>query len=183
MSINKTITKIGIFTGLGAVLYGVYKFYKYQFQLALEYCYKIYDFKIQKFTKDRVTIDLFVKFQNKSSFAFLINGYELDVIINGKDVGTVKSKEQQMLYNNSVSSLSLTIDFIPTKFFNLADAVQLALYYITDKSKIIVNLKGNFNAEMNFIKIKMPLDLTFTMQDLISTDPEAESKKTKCDIK
>jgi len=183
MNIKKVLITTSVLAGIGAVAYGLYKFYKYQVSLAMQYCYKISNYKFNTLNQDGINMDLFVKIENKSDFVFTIVGYSLDILINNNKVGTVISKQQYTLANKSITEIGLNVLFNPIASLNLTEAITLVSYALTAQSKFIVEIKGTFTGKMNFIQIKdFPLDIKMSLADIMA--PEDPNKpKTICDIK
>jgi LEA14-like dessication related protein len=183
MNIKKIVVTTSVLAGIGAIVYGLYKFYKYQVSLAMEYCYKISNYKINALDQNGINMDLFIKIENKSDFVITIVGYDLDILINGKDVGHIVSSSQYTLLNKSITEISVNVLFNPLASFNLMDVVSLLSYAATDKSKFIVEVKGTISGKMNFIQIKnFPIDIKMSLAEILA--PEDPNKpKTVCDIK
>lgn len=183
MDTRKAFIKFSLFAGISALIAGIYMFYKYQIKQALSYCYKIANISILKVSTSLISLKVFVKIQNKSSFFIELKGYDFDIYVNSLYVANVKSDNTQIIANNAISDINFQIDFDPGNIFKVSDIALIVGYFLTDKSKIVISIKGNFVAKMNFIRIKMPVDFKMTLAELMSTDSQSESKKTICDIK
>lgn len=183
MNIKKVIITSSIVAGIGAIVYGLYRFYKYQVSLAMEYCYKITNYKFNALDQNGINMDLFLKIENKSDFIITILGYDLDILVNGKNVGHVVSKTQYTLLNKSITEIGINVLFNPLSSFSLVDVIALLTYAVTDKSKFIIEVKGTISGKMNFIQIKnFPIDIKMSLADILA--PEDPNKpKTVCDIK
>jgi hypothetical protein len=183
MDAKKIIITTSIFAGIGAIAFGLYKFYKYQLSLAMQYCYKISRYNFNALNQDGINMDLFINIENKSDFSVTIIGYNLDILVNNNKVGTVISKTQYTLANKSITEIGLNILFNPLTSFNLTDVISLLGYALTDKSKFIIEVKGSLSGKMNFIQIKdFPIDIKMSLADILA--PEDPNKpKTVCDIK
>lgn len=181
---KKIFVRFSILVGVAALGFGIYKYYSYQLGLAMQYCYKIVNAKILSAKKDNITIQLFLKIQNKSSFALNLKGYDLNVFLNTKKIANIKSDKPEVLANNAVSDLTLMISFNPSKFFNANFIKSLLLFFLIDKSKIVIDIQGSFQAKMNFIGINLPVNMSLTLEEIMasSSNASAEKKKTKCNL-
>ena len=81
-----------LFAGIGLAGFGVYRYFKYQVDLALNYEYKIKDFKIDKVEGNNVTISTTVSIKNKSNFEITINEYDLSFYFKNILFANTKSK-------------------------------------------------------------------------------------------
>ena len=68
-----------LFLGLGGIGYGLYNYFTKQLDLALDWDFKIKDFKIKKIDTKGAEIDLIVSVLNKSSFALLVKNYDINI--------------------------------------------------------------------------------------------------------
>jgi LEA14-like dessication related protein len=178
--LRKSLIGIGIFAAIGAIATGIYLFYKRQIELALQYCYKISNVKIINFAKDNITLELFVKIQNKSDFMVEIKGYDFDVSLNNKDIAKITSDKSEMLKAQSISELSFMVTCNPAQIYDPDYVSTLIVYALTDKSKIVLSVNGIIHAKMNFVNIKkLKFDYTTNVKELLTP---STTEKVKCDI-
>jgi LEA14-like dessication related protein len=94
--------KILLFGGIGLAGFGLYRYFKYQVDLALNYDYKIKNFKILSYDNEKINVSLELELTNNSSFEITVNEYNLNLSYKGKNFATTKSKNPfKVLPNNS----------------------------------------------------------------------------------
>lgn len=176
------IVRLGMFTGIAAIGYGVYNYYRKQINLALQYCYKIYDIDIITIEQNLIVFKIFIKIKNKSNFSFKLKGYDLNVSLNRNHIANITSSTEQYVYNNAVSTIELLVKFNPRMTFDWDDLIDLIANMIGDRSKIFISIYGRINAGIDFINFKIPVSFELTLEEMLSKGKSAESKKVKCNI-
>ena len=91
-----------LFGGLALAGFGMYRYFKYQVNKAMNYDYKIKDFKIDKIDGSNVTISLAVDIKNKSSFKVKIREYDLQLSFKGIPFANTKSNVEMEILPESV---------------------------------------------------------------------------------
>jgi LEA14-like dessication related protein len=86
--------KVFLFGGIALAGFGLYRYFKYQIELALSYQYALKDFKILPQTKQGViNVSAVFSITNKSSFKVLVKDYDLQLFY--KDVPFANTKSAQ----------------------------------------------------------------------------------------
>ena len=86
--------KVFLFGGIALAGFGLYRYFKYQIELALSYQYALKDFKILPQTKQGViNVSAVFSITNKSSFKVLVKDYDLALFY--KDVPFANTKSAQ----------------------------------------------------------------------------------------
>lgn len=94
--------KVLLFSGIGLAGFGLYRYFKYQVDMALNYDYKIKNFKILEYDNQNIKVSLELEITNKSSFEILVNEYDLKLSYKGKNFASAKSnKPFKVLPDNS----------------------------------------------------------------------------------
>jgi LEA14-like dessication related protein len=148
-----------LFGGLALAGFGMYRYFKYQVNMAMNYDYKIKDFKIDKIEGSNVYISTSVEIKNKSSFKVTVKSYDLQLAFKG------------VPFANTSSNLEMNI--LPDSVFTLKTSGVIAL----DKAKTAVIpffndvVKRNpINVEINgFVKVKflgIPSTIKFDNQQI-----------------
>lgn len=83
--------KLLFLLGLGGIGYGVYYYFTEQLKLALNWDFKITDFKLNSITSQGADIDLIISVLNKSSFAVEVKDYDIDVLYSGVKIANAKN--------------------------------------------------------------------------------------------
>jgi len=93
--------KVLLFGGLAIAGFGLYRYFKYQIDLALNYDYKIKDFKIIGQEGDILTVSATFEIVNKSSFKVDITGYEIELFFKDIPFALTKSANKITIQPNS----------------------------------------------------------------------------------
>jgi LEA14-like dessication related protein len=179
MKAAKVIVKLGLIAGISALGFGLYSLYKQQIYYLKQYCYKIHSFVPTKFSAKQISFDLTIKLLNRSSFALNLESYSFDVFLQGKYITSVSSSVLNVINPKAVSYINVGVNVIPGNIVNKDVLAQVVGYYITDKSKIIISLKGDITASSSFIRVKkLPVDFSDTLENLMN--PSNNSDKMVC---
>jgi LEA14-like dessication related protein len=88
--------------GIGLAGFGLYRYFKYQVDMALNYDYKIKNFKVLSYNDQNINVSVELEITNKSSFEILVNEYDLKLSYKGKNFASTKSNNSfKVLPNNS----------------------------------------------------------------------------------
>jgi LEA14-like dessication related protein len=162
-----------LFGGLALAGFGMYRYFKYQVNMAMNYDYKIKDFKIDKIDGTNVTISIAVDIKNKSSFKVKVTEYDLQLAFKGIPFANTKS--------------NVEIEILPDSLFTFKTSGVISL----DKAKTAIApfmndvIKRNpINIEIvGFVKVKflgIPSTIKFDNQQITySQDLIAEYKLDK----
>ena len=144
--------KVLLFGGIGLAGFGLYRYFKYQVDLALNYDYKIKNFKILGYDNDNINVAIELEIKNNSSFEILVKEYDLKIFFKGKNVSNAKNKVPfAVLPNNS-------FDLKTNGVINIQQTKISILPFIQDilgKKAINVEVSG-------FIKVKF-LGINYTI--------------------
>jgi LEA14-like dessication related protein len=136
--------KILLFGGIGLAGFGLYRYFKYQVDMALNYDYKIKNFQIKGYDNEKINVSLELELTNNSSFEITVNEYNLNLSYKGKNFATTKSKVPfKVLPNNS---FRLKTDGV----INVQESKVSVLPFVRD-----VFAKKPINVEVDgFVKVK-----------------------------
>jgi LEA14-like dessication related protein len=94
--------KVLLFGGIGLAGFGLYRYFKYQVDMALNYDYKIKNFKVLGYDSENINVSLELEITNNSSFEILVKEYDLKLFYKGKNFANTKTKVPfAVLPNNS----------------------------------------------------------------------------------
>lgn len=162
-----------LFGGLALAGFGMYRYFKYQVNMAMNYDYKIKDFKIDKIDGNDVYISTSVDIKNKSSFKVKVREYDLQLAFKGVPFANTRS--------------NVEMNILPDSLFTLKTSGVISL----DKAKMAIApfvndvIKRNpINVEITgFVKVKflgIPSTIKFDNQEInYSPDLIAEYKLDK----
>jgi LEA14-like dessication related protein len=96
--------KVLLFGGVALAGFGLYRYFKYQVNLALNYDYKIKNFKILGYDNDNIKVSVELEIVNNSAFEILVNEYDLKLFFKGKNIANAKNNIPfAVLPNNSLT--------------------------------------------------------------------------------
>jgi LEA14-like dessication related protein len=178
---GKGLMIAGIIAGLSGIAFGVYTLYKRQIYLAMQYCYKLYKINLTSFTKDLIQMEIQVKILNRSSFQLTIKSYSFDISINNNLIAKIKSDQDTIINPVSSNLLKVNVNVKPGDVLKGQFLLDLIKYYLLDKSKIIIKVKGTLIAQVNFLIAQLPIDYQSNLKELTAPpDPAKESENLTC---
>lgn len=144
--------------GFGLAGFGLYRYFTYEVNQALNYDYNIKNFQVLSVDGNNVNISVEFDITNKSNFQIILNSYALDFFFKDVKFGSTVSSTPITILPNSKISIKATgvIDTQAVK----QSALSLASDIISRKP-INIQLSGNmkvkflgFNYTLNFDKEK-----------------------------
>jgi hypothetical protein len=87
-----------IIGGLSVLGFGIYKYFKTQADLLLQFTWDFKGFKIKKFSLSEIALDLSIVFRSKANIEAKITKLYLDAFLDGKNVGYVS--EDTIIYHS-----------------------------------------------------------------------------------
>jgi len=173
--------RLGLILGLGgatAIGLGVFLHFKNQIKKLKGICYKIKSFQIVSLKLNNFKFYLNTLVKNDSDIYFDILGYDFDVLLVGKHISHISSKETQRVSAKSVSELKLLVDFSPKDKFSVADVLRLAQYGLSEQEKFVITLIGKIKIKSSFITKTVPVEMTFNLKEILDDKDSTET----CDI-
>jgi LEA14-like dessication related protein len=152
------IKKILIIGGVGLAGFGLYRYFKYQVGKALEYDYRIKNFKYIGIEGDDVKVSATIEITNKSNFNLTINSFDLRFFYKGNKFTDVISK------NPTTIEPENTFEVTGYGILNVNDLKQSLPSFISDvatRKPINIEVEGDvkitfigLNSTINFNKEK-----------------------------
>jgi|LakMenEpi03Aug12_release.lakeMendotaPanAssembly.Ray.scaffolds.fasta_scaffold249070_4 LEA14-like dessication related protein len=141
-----------LFGGIGLAGFGLYRYFKSQVDLALNYDYKIKNFKILGYDNDNINVSLELEIVNNSSFEILVKEYDLKISFKGKNIANSKNNVPFAVLPNN--SFTLKTDGV----INIKESKVAILPFVKD-----VLAKNPINVEVSgFVKVKF-LGINYTI--------------------
>ena len=155
--------------GLGTLGLGVYKFYLRQISILEEFDWSIANIKIGSILPN---IKVFMTFNitNNSELTATIEGYDVDVLVNGNKISTIKNMDisKKLKGFGGKTGFNLVVDIkysdlgIGTGGFN-----KLLSGVLNDTKNSTLRLKGYVDIKRSFISLpKYPVDVVFKLSEL-----------------
>jgi len=134
-----------LFGGIALAGFGLYRYFKYQIDLALNYDYKIKNFKVLSYDNDKIKTSIDFEILNKE--------YDLQLFFNGKNFANTSVNTPFAVLPNSSFILKTTGDI------NVLESKIAVLPFIQD-----VLARRPINVEvLGFLKVKF-LGINYTLK-------------------
>jgi LEA14-like dessication related protein len=142
--------KILLFGGIGIAGFGLYRYFKYEVSQALNYDYKIKNFKYENvdIANNKIDVSMEIDLTNKSTFELLVKSYDLQFSFKGINFANSKSNNSFIILPNTSFPLKIagTID--------LAKAKSSVLPLVKDiLARNSINIEITGNVKVKFIGI------------------------------
>lgn len=134
--------KVLLFGGIAIAGFGLYRYFKYQIDMALNYDYKLKDFKILSQEGDILKVSAVFQITNKSSFKVDITGYDLQLFFKDIPFAVTESNEKTTIQPNS------SFEIVGYGEIDLAKSKVLILPLIKDianRKPIDISVSGVIN--------------------------------------
>jgi LEA14-like dessication related protein len=147
--------KVLLFGGIGLAGFSLYRYFKYQVNQALNYDYKIKNFKYTNVdvenNKIDVSLDIFLT--NNSSFEIVVRSYDLKFAFKGVDFASSKSNNSFVIMPNTSFPLKIsgTLDLKKAKI-----SVLPLVQDILGRKPINIEVSGN--VKVKFIGINSTIN-------------------------
>jgi LEA14-like dessication related protein len=148
------MNKILLTAGLGLAGFGLYRYFKNQIDLAMNYTYDIQSLKTISQTADEVTMSVDVLFTNKSNFEITIKEYYLNLFYKDIPFASSKSVKEFTILPNTTLSINVLGTFSEKES---KSAILPFLYDIANRKAI--NIKTNGYVKTVFLKIPYTINL------------------------
>lgn len=152
------IKKALIIGGVGLAGYGLYRYFKYQVDMAMKYDYKIKNFKYLGIDGNDIKVSSTIQITNKSNFKLIVNSFDLDLYYQGKKFADVISSKPVTIEPNS------SFDITGVGIINVNDIKEGLPSFLSDVIKqkpIQIEVEGqlkinfmNLNSTIQFNKEK-----------------------------
>jgi LEA14-like dessication related protein len=149
--------KVLLFGGLTIAGFGLYRYFRYQIDMALNYDYKLKDFKIISQEGDIMKVSATFEITNKSSFKVDITGYDLKLFFKEVPFALTKSTDKITIQPNS------SFEIIGYGEINISTSKIVILPLILDIAKrnpIDIAVSG----VINVVFLGIPTTLKFDRQ-------------------
>jgi hypothetical protein len=158
--------KIILLGGLGLVGYGAYTYYKTEMAVLEQSEISLGSIKILDRSASNVTLNVSVKVKNNSEQEFIIRKYDFLLLINNSLIGKIQNSNLDTLVKGfgSTSIINFNFSFNPREIGIANILVQLA----SRQSNSTFTLRGNLSVKKSFITLSTPLDITYSLKELMA---------------
>ena len=149
--------KVLLFGGIAIAGFGLYRYFKYQIDMALNYNYKLKDFQVIGQEGDVIKVSATFEISNNSSFKVDLKGYDLQLYFKDTLFAITKSTESVTIQPNS------SFEIIGYGEINLSQTKIVLIPFlkdILDRKPIDISVSG----KVNVVFLGIPTSLTFDKQ-------------------
>ena len=147
------IKKALIIGGVGLAGFGLYRYFKYQVDLAMKYDYKIKNFKYLGISGNDVKVSATIEITNKSNFRLEINSFDLRLFYNGKKFADVVSTKKIIIEPNK------SFDITGVGIINVNDIKEGLPSFLSDVlKKKPINIEVEGYLKIKFMNINSTID-------------------------
>ena len=142
------IKKALIIGGLGLAGFGLYRYFKYQVELALKYDYKIKNFQYLGISGDDIKVSATIEISNRSNFQLIINSFDLKLFFDNKKFADVVSTQKILIEPQT------SFDIVGFGTINVSDLKQGLPSFLSDILKqkpIKIEVEGDL--KINFMNV------------------------------
>lgn len=116
---------------------------------------------LKAFSTDRIIADIYMNIINPSDVDLSIDGYDVDLYVNGSYTSKLISHEKQVIRAKSTTKFAVSLDFNPTEVLGQSLNVTFLKNLIKNRSKIEIRLKGEAKI---FGLFNIPVDITTSLE-------------------
>jgi LEA14-like dessication related protein len=149
--------KVLLFGGIAIAGFGLYRYFKYQIDLALNYDYKLKDFTIIGQEGDLLKVSATFEIVNKSSFKVDVTGYELELFFKDAPFALTKSADKITIQPNSSFQI---VGYGEISISNSKIIIVPFLKDVLERKPIDVSVSG----VVNVVFLGIPTTLRFDKQ-------------------
>ena len=149
--------KVLLFGGIAIAGFGLYRYFKHQIDLALNYEYKLKNFTILSQEGDLLKVSVIFEITNKSSFKVDVKNYDLQLFFKDIPFAVTKSTDKITIQPNS------SFEVIGYGEIDIKKTKTLALTLVKDvleRKPIDISVSG----KINIVFLGIPTSLKFDKQ-------------------
>jgi LEA14-like dessication related protein len=162
----KNLRTYVILGGAGLIAFAIYKFYSTQFKLLKNIEYNLKNVKLNKITKDLISIDIIMKVNNYSNINATIKEMFLDLYINDVKVGNVQETKDILIKSGGQTDISFTFNVLPALI--LTNITQLLNVSLALKDAKVV-ATGYARMESGIIRAVVPFEYKTTIKEYLQS--------------
>jgi LEA14-like dessication related protein len=156
--------KVLLIGGVALAGFGLYRYFRYQVDLALNYDYNLKDFKIISVDNENVKVEATFALTNRSNFQVEVKAYDIDLFFKDKQFANTASDTSIMIQPNS------TFEVVGQGSINIAETKTALLPFLKDvaeRKPIDIQVSG----EVKVVFLGIPTTLKFDKESFTySTD-------------
>lgn len=145
---NKAPIIIGLLSIVGIAAFYLIR----QYQLLMAYTYKFSNFNVQKISGSTATVTTTLTVSNPSNVDVNIDGYNLNIFLNGNQVTNLTSNNRVLVKANNSSDIPLVISFDYSNVFKQVLSLSFLSSFLNGSANM--QLTGTISLSINGVAIK-----------------------------
>ena len=169
----KTEYKIAVLGGIALSFIALTSYFSKQANLLKDACYTVTGAIINEMSFNRVSFTMLLNIANKSDIDLTVNNQRYNIYINKMLVAKVEKKEKVKVRARGKTTVNIDVKFNPQDL--LKKGMENISYLITNKDKLIIEIKGYLSLNAGVVKVKdYEVDERLSMKELLSPAPKTE---------
>lgn len=151
-----------------AIVVGASAFFYIQYRKLMNYTIKPKSVKITKLSANKIAMNVYLNFVNKSTLAFDIIEQEYKVYMNKRFVSDVVNYSKNHIKAKSTSLIGVNVQFDPSRVIKLLGSNALDI--LLNPEKVIIRVDMKLKVSLYGIKISIPYTMEDTLKNLKSEE-------------
>jgi len=148
------IRNIAIFGGLGIIGFGLYRYFKRQYDLLTDFEWKVISLNFDQVTPNLLKGKIVFRFTNKSDIEITISKFYMDLYLNNKYIGWIEDKSEFVIPAKGFSDIPIGFSVNPQLIIsNVLDIISLS----TKLKDAIFSFDGAATVRSGFVSTSIKL--------------------------
>lgn len=148
------IRNIAIFGGLGIIGFGLYRYFKRQYDLLTDFEWKVISLNFEQVNPNLLKGKIVFRFTNKSDIEITISKFYMDLYLNNKYIGWIEDKSEFVIPAKGFSDIPIGFSVNPQLIIsNVLDIISLS----TKLKDAIFSFDGAATVRSGFVSTSIKL--------------------------
>lgn len=148
------IRNIAIFGGLGIIGFGLYRYFKRQYDLLTDFEWKVISLNFDQVNPNLLKGKIVFRFTNKSDIEITISKFYMDLYLNNKYIGWIEDKSEFVIPAKGFSDIPIGFSVNPQLIIsNVLDIISLS----TKLKDAIFSFDGAATVRSGFVSTSIKL--------------------------
>ena len=148
------IRNIAIFAGLGIIGFGLYRYFKRQYDLLTDFEWKVISLNFDQVSPNLLKGKIVFRFTNKSDIEITISKFYMDLYLNNKYIGWIEDKSEFVIPAKGFSDIPIGFSVNPQLIIsNVLDIISLS----TKLKDAIFSFDGAATVRSGFVSTSIKL--------------------------
>ncbi|MBM3201804.1 MAG: LEA type 2 family protein [Chlamydiae bacterium] len=148
------IRNIAIFGGLGIIGFGLYSYFKRQYELLTEFDWKVINLSFDQVSPNLLKGKIVFRFTNKADIEITISKFYMDLYLNNKYIGWIEDRSEFVIPAKGFSDIPIGFSVNPQLIIsNVLDIITLS----TKLKDAIFSFDGAATIRSGFVSTSIKL--------------------------